>query len=205
MFLFARFGWRRTLLLAVLGVPALFVVFAGRMTEISPSDSTGQQRIQLWSDGLEMFREDPLLGVGVGEYHRRAGYVAHNSFLHCFAEIGFAGGMCFLGAFSLALWSLLRLRPSKVEIIDPEMRRLLPYLVGMIAAYAVGLLSLSRAYVVPTYLFLGLTTAFLPLAASRPPVAPLRAGVKVVVVMTALSAAFLLLTFAFVRVFVNWG
>lgn len=204
-FLFARFGWRRTLLLGLLGVPALFVLFAGRMTEISPSDSTGQQRIQIWSDGLEMFREDPLLGVGVGEYNKRAGYVAHNSFLHCFAEIGFFGGMCFLGGFALALWNLLRLRPSKVKITDPEMRRLLPYLLGMCAAYAVGLLALSRAYAVPTYLFLGLASAYVPLAASRPALPPLRAGVKVFGVMIALSLAFLLLTFAFVRLFVHWG
>jgi O-antigen ligase len=204
-FLYARFGLWRTVGLGLLGVPALFVLFSGRMTEISPSGSTGLQRVQIWSDGIEMFREDPILGVGVGEYNRRAGYVAHNSFLHCFAEVGFVGGACFLGAFFLTFWSLARLRPSKTTLLDPELQRLLPYLLGVMGAYAAGLLTLSRAYVVPTYLFLGLVTVFIPLAQSDPPVPPLRAGFKTLFWIVIASAAYLLLTFVFVSVFVRWG
>ena len=47
-------------------------------------------------------------------------------------------GALFLGAFVLALWTLLDHRPGRTLIVDPEQRRLQPYLVGMVAAYAVG-------------------------------------------------------------------
>jgi hypothetical protein len=183
----------------------LLIVFSGRMTEISPSATTGQQRVQIWSDGLQMFREDPIFGVGVGEYNQRAGFVAHNSFLHCFAEIGFIGGMCFLGAFLLGFWSLLRLRRNVVQILDPLLFRLQPYLLGALAAYAGGLLTLSRAYVVPTYLVLGLVAAFVPLAQASPPQPPLRSNLITFAWLAAGGVAFLLATQVFVSVFVRWG
>jgi len=204
-FLYGRFGLWRTVGLAILGLPALLIVFSGRMTEISPSATTGQQRVQIWSDGLQMFREDPIFGVGVGEYNQRAGFVAHNSFLHCFAEIGFIGGMCFLGAFLLGFWSLLRLRRNKVQILDPLLFRLHPYLLGALAAYAGGLLTLSRAYVVPTYLVLGLVAAFVPLAQASPPQPPLRSSLVTFAWLAAGGVAFLLATQVFVSVFVRWG
>src|SRR5260370_10175657 len=123
----ARFGWRRTLLLASAGLPLLFVLFAGRQTTLSTVEGTGQDRIQLWSEGLGLFREAPLFGIGQGEYADRVGLVAHNSFVHCFAELGFAGGALFLGAFGSALVMLGRLQPAPRAVAGPRPPPLLPF------------------------------------------------------------------------------
>jgi putative inorganic carbon (HCO3(-)) transporter len=71
-------------------------------------DSTSTRRLTYWRDGLEMAREHPALGVGYNNWKlyyndhyvdRRTqvsgalGYVqeAHNMFIQCVAELGYAG------------------------------------------------------------------------------------------------------------------
>ena len=68
------------------------------MTSISADEGTGQARIQLWSDGLMFFQQSPLFGIGMENYRQFSRHVAHNSFIHCFAELGLLGGTLFLGA-----------------------------------------------------------------------------------------------------------
>src|SRR6185369_8878214 len=104
-----------------------------------------------WSDGLEMFKASPIFGVGVEEFAKNAGQVAHNAYMHSFAEIGLFGGMFFVGACYFALRALNRLGSPSVLLLDPDMERLRPYLMAAFAGYAAGLLSLSNCYEVPTY------------------------------------------------------
>jgi hypothetical protein len=56
---------------------------------------------------------------------------------------------------------LRRLRQFDADIIDPEMRRLRPYLLGMVAGFFSGIMFLSRVYIVPTYMIVGMAAAFL--------------------------------------------
>src|SRR5207249_7949505 len=56
----ARYGWKKSLRLGLVCLPILFVLYAGRMTTISTGEATGQQRIQIWSEGIYLFREAPL-------------------------------------------------------------------------------------------------------------------------------------------------
>jgi len=86
-----RFGWLRTLFLSAVALPILFVVLGGRQTSFSASENTGQSRIQLWSDGLENLKQNPLFGIGKDKYSDYSGHVAHNSFLHAFTELGLFG------------------------------------------------------------------------------------------------------------------
>ena len=157
----ARFGWKKAIVFGVVVLPALFALFAGRQTELSASTTTGQTRIGLWSDALVCFRGAPLLGIGLDRFAQQAGQVAHNSFLHCFAELGFAGGTLFLGAFWIAAWTLYRL--SRIAIADPQLRRMQPYMLAVVAAYIAGMMTLSQVYLVPTYMILGLATVFIGL------------------------------------------
>jgi O-antigen ligase len=201
----ARFGWRKTLLLAGAGLPLLLVLFSGRQTTLSTAEGTGQDRIQLWAEGLGLFREAPLFGIGQGEFADRVGLVAHNSFVHCFAELGLAGGDLFLGAFGAALWMLARLNASRDTIADRRLRRLSPYLLAVTAAYAVGLLTLSRAYVPPTYAILGLATAHAAMACPTGAAWRFRFDGLLLRRLAAASAVYLAGVYVFVRVFVRWS
>lgn len=212
----ARFGWQRTLLLGSLGLPALLFLFAGRQTDIDVSKGTGQTRVQLWSDWLMEFRTHPVFGKGMSlakeeELQRlklpgaASKHMAHNSYLQAFADVGFLGGCLFLGAFGLALGSVYRLRRENAMILDEDQRRLHPFVSAALTAYAVGLLSLSLVFVIPTYVMLGLASVYVRMTPSWPPPPPLRLDGKALGRVALAGVAFLIATYVFVRLFVNWA
>lgn len=160
-FLGARFGWRNAMAVAALLVPALLVPAWGRQTsvDLDNPDDTFQSRIELWYTSFDLFKSAPFFGIGQDKLVDLIGKVTHNSYLHAFTEMGLFGGVVFTGAFHLALRGLRRAAPEEAELA-----RLRPYVFAMTAAYAVGLLSLSRCYTVPTQLVLALATAYLAIA-----------------------------------------
>jgi hypothetical protein len=169
-----RRGWTLGAL-SLLWIPLLTVVFSGRMTDFSAiEDGTGQSRIQVWSDSLVIFQQYPLFGLGEGLLVEELGVVAHNSFLHCYAELGFLGGTIFVACFLAAALGLWLRRDELGEQQQPvtlseesrEFVRLRVFIFAALAAYAAGMLTISRQFVAPTYLILGLAAA----AGAQPPV-----------------------------------
>lgn len=200
-FFYARYGKARTLLLGALVVPALLLLFAGRQTSLSMSEQTAHDRIELWSDGLMLFRDHPVFGIGQDQFSAAAGYVGHNSFLHCFTELGFLGGALFLGAFYFCLQELIRRNDSERIILDPDLRRLHPFLTLALVGYVAGMCSVSYCYAVPTFAVLGVADVYSRLTSVHPPLAPRRFDTRFVTRLVGLSVAFLLVMYVFVRVF----
>ena len=168
---YTRLGPRRGLPLAVVGVLALVAVFGGRQANFNLSASdTSQGRLQLWAEGLALLTRNPITGIGAGEYEEEVGQVAHNSFVHAFVETGLLGGTLYAGMFVLAVVALYRLpRHAAFWAHDREFTALQPFVLAMVVAYAAGTFSLSRNYVIPTYLVLGLATAYTRIALWEPP------------------------------------
>lgn len=197
--LIARFGWRKAVPFALVSLPVLFVVFGGRQTDLNVESGTGQTRVQLWSDGLVLFMRAPLFGIGTGNYQSRAGLVAHNTFVQNYAELGLFGGTLFVGAYYCALTALRRLSLHDAQILDPELRRLLPYLIAVVAGYMGCMLSMSLHNMVPTFTILGLVTVYVRLAATRPPVPMLRFDLTLILHMIVLSVLTVLMFHFYVR------
>jgi O-antigen ligase len=171
--------------------------------ELDNPEDTSQHRIRLWSDGLQLFRESPLFGIGQGEYAGHAGQVAHNSYIEAYTELGFVGGTCFLGLFAytgLALWRLRRFNAA----LDPALRRLHPYLFAILATLAVGFTSLSRVYTPTTYVLFGLFAAYLRLAARQVPKSVPHLTATLVVRLAALSALSLVTLHVITTTMVRW-
>ncbi|MFO0907028.1 MAG: O-antigen ligase family protein [Isosphaeraceae bacterium] len=169
--LLARFG-RKALPLGLVVIPGVLVLFAGRQTSFGSALSgsgTGLSRLQLWHEGLLLFIRTPLYGIGVDRYAEEVGHVAHNSFIHCYVELGLIGGTIFLGAFYLAFWPLVRLGGRAVPsvLLGEELTRLRPYLMAIVGGYAGGLLSLSCPYTIPTYTVLGLASVYQSLSEEK--------------------------------------
>ena len=126
----------------------------------------------LWALGLaEIFRSPylTLFGIGAKEYAEAVGQDAHNSFVHAYVELGLFGGTLFLGAFLTAFWLLLRVRRNNFSTLPGELKVAWPFVMAMIVGYAAGMYSLSRNYIVPTYMCLGLASSFLTMAMPNPP------------------------------------
>jgi hypothetical protein len=197
---YARFGWRAALALGLPLMGVMVAVVGGRMAAISASEGTGQTRVQIWSDGIAAMLSSPIFGIGMNEMSTIVGKAAHNSFLHAYTELGILGGTLFFGAFFFATWTLLRLDYYRQWLADAELRRLLPFLVALVASYAAGILSLSRVDAVPTYLLLGLVTATATLAMREIPALGLRLNSWLVQRMAVASVGFLAVSYLFVRV-----
>jgi O-antigen ligase len=151
-------------------------------------------------------REAPLFGIGKDESAEKIGFVAHNSYLHAFVELGVFGGVLFFGAYYLALESLYRLgNRSKRRLADGEMGRLQPYLLGATTAYAVGMLSLTLCYILPTYTMLAAAVAFRRAAPTQPPLPPTRFDLRLAGRLAAVAVLGLAAMYVFVRLFLVRG
>ncbi len=205
VFSMARFGLKKTVPFGIIVLPVVLFLFAGRQTQISTSEDTGQDRIQLWSAGIDLFRQSPLFGIGQHRYVEEVGLVAHNSFIHGFAELGILGGTLFAGAFYYALATLQKLGPLRLLVADPELSRLQPYLLASVAAYATCLLAISRNYVVPTYLILGLVSVYLRLATHGTSLRLLSVDSELAWRFLGIGGVFLIFAYLFVRTFARFG
>jgi hypothetical protein len=208
-FFWARFGrWKSILLTAAL-LPAILYFAGDRQSGLLAAtlESTGQTRIQLWAEALDYFKSAPFFGIGHGNYLEEIHHVTHNSFLHCFAELGLFGGVFFLGAFYSAARSLYRLEKdiAPPDSLSPELQPMWPYLLSVIVSYAAGLLTLSRAFVLEPYIFLGLSTAYVEIVQAHSPVPVLRFDRRLYMRFVLLSGCFLVGTYLLVRTLSRWG
>jgi hypothetical protein len=201
----AIYGRRKTILLGIVALPILMVLFAGRQTKISASEGTGQQRIQLWEEGFARFVRTPVFGIGMDKLVDEIGLVAHNSFVHCYTELGFVGGTCFLGAFYLPARALHRLGERGYGALGPEERRLRPYLMAITVGTITGMLTSTRSYSLPTYMIVGLNASFIRVASQHIDSSAERVSPQLVKHLAIVSSIVLAALYAYVRVAVRHG
>jgi len=200
----ARFGWRRAFVLGLLVLLPLLFIFGDRQTNLSATSGTGQERIRLWSFALQSLRYAPLFGIGFGQFEEREGLVAHNSYVHAFAELGFIGGTLFVGAFYCAVSGLVRAQEWRISSVAPELARLRPYVIAIVVGYGTAILALTRIYTVPTYLPLGLATVFLDITGSSVLAASEKFNLRLIGHLAALGCGFVLLMYLVVRSLAVW-
>ncbi len=203
---YLRFGLWKTALAAVVLLPGLIFGVGGRQTDLSGGgeEGTGQARVELWSAGLVEMKNSPLFGIGFNNYADQVGQVAHNSFVHVFVELGLFGGGLFLGTFWFAVVCFWKLRQKMQSdhrfTMSAPFQRMHPFLITMLCGYSVSMFSLSRAYVEPTYLILGVANAYFQ-EARRMGIPPLaRIAPRRFCEMCAVSVSFILLVYLFIKI-----
>jgi hypothetical protein len=156
-----RFGTKFAMAMGLMAFAALPVV-AGRAGNISlGEDSTGHERIEMWREGFAQLKSPNLIfGVGHNMYSDFAGLVAHNSFVHTYVELGIVGGTLFFGCWYFAALALYRMGRLPEPVWHPQLVRLRPYMGALLAGWCMSMMSLSRPYVVPTYMIIGAAAAY---------------------------------------------
>ena len=166
-FLAYRYGRTVSIVCALCDSMALPLV-AGRQADIDLEDGTGHDRIMIWRDGLDLMNgKSAVFGIGHLNFWDELNIVAHNSCVHAYVELGLLGGTLFVGCFFLTGLALFRLRSCRGAYRDPELARFAPFLASLLSGYCAGLFSLTRCYVVPTYLIVGLGAAYVTLMNSQ--------------------------------------
>jgi O-antigen ligase len=205
VFFRARFGWGMTLLLGSLALPALLVLVGGRQASLSTATGTAQDRIQMWSDSLMEMRTSPLFGIGYDQLAANGGLVAHNSFIQAFAELGLLGGILFFGAFYLGARGMVQLTLDRRTVLDPELRRMLPYVTAVLVGYLVGMMSLTLNDRVPTFTVLAMVTVYLAMVRTDPPLPQTRFDLRLFGRLTVASLIFLAFMYLFIRILMQRG
>ncbi len=102
LYLVMRF-FRKKLVLATIAVCVLTgAVLPSRMAQMDTSESSARQRSWVWEQGIDLLRDNPLLGVGPGRFvmHTESGLIAHSNYVNAFSETGLLG---FFGLMAI-LW-----------------------------------------------------------------------------------------------------
>lgn len=70
----------------------VFMLLPSHLTSTSDSNKSAQNRVDMWVEGIEMVQQNPVLGIGKGNF---AGYtgslIAHNSAIEVMGETGLPG------------------------------------------------------------------------------------------------------------------
>ncbi|HTM44852.1 MAG TPA: O-antigen ligase family protein [Polyangiaceae bacterium] len=146
----------------VLALPLL--VLGGRGGDAS---SSTLERLDCWAEALSMWRDHPLLGVGLGQFGEYHYKTAHNSYLLALAELGLPGMLLF-GAIvylsvKIPVAAIRHIERSRTHNPSPGERVVRAWATGLIAAFAgltVGIFFLSFTYHYVLWIYLGLCGAF---------------------------------------------
>jgi putative inorganic carbon (HCO3(-)) transporter len=86
----------------LVGVAVLLLLFflaAGRARNFDSKEASANSRVEFWANGISQLVAHPATGVGYLQFPTvNEGMNAHSIFVICFAELGFIGYFCWIGA-----------------------------------------------------------------------------------------------------------
>lgn len=149
----------KAVLLGVAVVSAIVLVGPSRMSEVSSSESSAGERVWLWEQGLEMLVDNPLLGIGRGQFAAASELklIAHNNYVQNFAELGLLGFFCF----TAILWFCFKGNYYVSKLVEGVDGRIVAAN-GMLTAALIGYLATTFFVVMELdllYFVLGLSAA----------------------------------------------
>jgi hypothetical protein len=175
-------------LLVVLSAALMALDFGGRSLE---ADESASGRVEAWTEGFEMLKMHPLLGVGYGQFIDHHTLTAHNSLVLCFAETGLLGSFLWVGLFVVTLLELRGVRHlAGTEPFDRSARRWAEGLQLSVFGFMAAAFFLSRTFAPTLYLVLGLSVALVTAVrnAGRPIPLPPPAALWTLVLACALGS-----------------
>ena len=152
-----RLGIKKSLVLAVV----LFAVLVGGQfgggRDISIHEGSAAGRVIAWGSGIADLRGNPLFGVGYGQFTEYNDNTAHNSWVLCFAELGFFGYFFWLAMLVTTVLGLETLAKAPTETPEDETfgRYVTPIRAALYSFLATSWF-LSRTYHETLYILLAL-------------------------------------------------
>ena len=102
--------------IVMLGV---LVVAPARLTSTSDSHGSAQHRVSMWGEGIEMVQQNPVFGIGKGNFLRYTSrLIAHNSAVEIMGETGLPGLFFWLGIIYMGFKTLAAVYRESQDAID---------------------------------------------------------------------------------------
>lgn len=104
----------------VLGM-AVLTFAPSHLTTVRDSQNSTQYRVEMWAEGLEMMKQNPVFGIGRGNFQAYTSkLIAHNSFVEIGGETGIVGLLLYVGLIYFCLKSTLHARAHFKEPRDKD-------------------------------------------------------------------------------------
>jgi O-antigen ligase len=167
------------------GIATIPEATLARLLSISDElqEGTLTHRTLIWAAGLDVFRDNPMVGVGSGAYGAAVlraidiPYVAHNTFLSVLVELGIIGGLLLLGLLASLVRAALRMSSTERSLW-----------ITLLLTWAVGVAALSWEYRKPTWFLFALIAAH-AFAARRVEPERARVGTRLAARVPAMAAS----------------
>lgn len=146
--------------LGILFVAILIIIGPSRIGDVSVSGESAYGRVDAWYEGIQIFKEYPFLGSGMGTFVDYHEITAHNSFVLVLAELGFIGFFFFIGMFYFPIKRgysyLFKMDRSQ---FDDKSVNLHSAIYGSIIGLIVAMYFLSRSYILLPFMMIGVASA----------------------------------------------
>lgn len=81
----------------------VFIMAPSHMTSVRDSNKSAQHRVEMWIEGIEMVQQNPVFGIGRGNFANYTGsLIAHNSAIEIMGELGLPGLFFWVGLIYMA-------------------------------------------------------------------------------------------------------
>jgi hypothetical protein len=191
-----RYRGRGVAIAAVLAIPLLLL--GGRSGD--EAESSSEERLGCWSEALNMFRENPVIGVGAGQFKEHHYLTAHNSFLLTLAELGPIGFLLWTAAIYFAFKVTLRVQKEMAG--RPDAEAALSWAVALFASLTglvVSAVFLSLSYHPILWTYLGMTGALYAAVRQHDPKFRVRFGGKDLAAVISFDVAFVVAIAIYLR------
>jgi len=92
------------------------------LTQIKDEKKSAQHRVDMWMKGLDMVRQNPVFGIGKGNFGRwTRSLIAHNSAIENMGELGFPGLFFWIGIWYIGFKYLLTFSKISTEPIHTSL------------------------------------------------------------------------------------
>ena len=162
-------GGVKIIVFSLIAAPLIATMLAS-LGGVSGSGESANGRLDAWYVGIEMLMSHPLFGIGMGNFIEEHNLVAHNSYIHIAAELGFIGYSLWGGTLMLSMLAsfLLIKKYPTLEGDDISDAKKLSYLNELkinkvlffsMVGFMITAFFLSRSYSLLLFIFIGLQTA----------------------------------------------
>ena len=156
----SRLGKTQSLVVAAFCFLVLISAQFGAGRDISVHEGSASGRVVAWGVGISMLKASPLFGIGFEQFEEQNQLTAHNSFVLCFAELGFLGYFFWLALVVTAIMGLQRAAQFPIKKPeDEDLRRCVTTMRAALYTFLVTSWFLSRTYNITLYVLLALAAA----------------------------------------------
>lgn len=190
----SRYRWKGFIVGALFALPVL--MYGGRSS--TEADASANERLGVQMDGIQMFRGNPIFGVGHGNYTEYSTHTAHNSYVFAPAELGFFG----MGAWATVLWISFKVvvEPLRRLVGDAatEAKQWGMALLAMLVGLATGVLFLTFNFHYVLWTAYGLTGAYYRCVVSEHPDIRVKIGIRDVALATFANLALIVALYVYI-------